>query len=146
MLKKFVIQKSDMTDILSAFRSQTPEYALNNAILCGKITKKHIEALFDENAEKAVEAFKNTAYYDFVRECFTARENGEKLTRAELLRDNLEIDYLSARKYELKAKEPFIYYVLRRRAENSNLRIIFVCLTAGLGEAEIKSRLRGLTA
>lgn len=60
------------------------------------------------------------------------------------MRDNLEIDFLAAKKYELKSTQPFLYYVLRRRAENSNLRILFVCLLAGMSEGDIKRRLRAI--
>ena len=143
-LEKFVVRKADMTDILSAFRSKTAEYALNNALFCGKLTKKHIEDLFEDNAQKVLDFYKNSPYLGFVKICLEARENGGKLTRAELERDNAETAELSLRRHELKSKEPFIYYVLRRRAENADLRIIFVCLAAGLGEAEIISHLRGI--
>lgn len=142
-LKRFLTLKCDMTDILSAMRSESAEQAVKNALFAGKVSEKMLVSLFEGDG-KAREAFKKTDYADFVGLCLNARAEGKPLTAAELVRDNVEIDYLEKRKYELKAKEPFIYYVLRRAAENSNLRIIFVCLTAGLKDNDIKRRLRAL--
>ncbi|MDE6586253.1 MAG: V-type ATPase subunit [Clostridia bacterium] len=143
-LKKFLIAKCDMTDILSAMRSASLEQAVKNALFAGKVNESMICALFTENDDKALEAFKKTNYTDFVKLCLQARAEGRPFTEAELIKDSVEIDYLEQRKYELKSKEPFIYYVLRRTAENSNLRIIFVCLMAGLKDTDIKRRLRAL--
>ncbi len=143
-LKKLVIKKADMTDILSAFRSATVEAALKNSLAVGKIKSEQIEALFAEDGSKAIELFEKTPYGDFVKECVRARSEGRPLTDAEKNIDNLETDVLAEGRYELKAAEPFIYYVLRRRAENGNLRIIFVCLLAGLSESEIRKRLRAV--
>lgn len=144
MLKKLTAQKSDMTDILTALRSKTPEYAANNYVLCGKLKEQQLEKLFLEDGDKAEHALDNTGYEKFLQICFEDKKNGLPLTRAEIMRDNLEIDFLAERKYELKRTEPFLYYVLRRRAENANLRILFVCLLAGMSESEIKKRLRSV--
>ena len=53
-----------------------------------------------------------------------------------------EAEYFAARRFELKKSEPFLYYAFRRRIENENVRILFVCLLAGMKEDEIKKRLR----
>ena len=143
-LKKLIKEKSDMTDILTALRSKTPEYALNNYILCGKLRAEQLETLFSENEEKAAHALDGTGLEEFLKVCLEDRNGGLPLTRAEIMRDNLEIDFLAAKKYELKSTQPFLYYVLRRRAENSNLRILFVCLLAGMSEGDIKRRLRAI--
>lgn len=144
LLKKFVAARADMTDILTAMRSQTPEYAATNYVGGGKLGTKDLEVLFCGDAQKAVEYFEKTPYAEFVKLCFAAKEEGKPLTAAEKALADLEYEYLSERKYELKSRQPFIYYVLRRRAENANLRIIFVCLLAGMDENYIKSRLRAV--
>ena len=144
MLKKLIAKKSDMTDILTALRSKTPEYALNNYVLCGKLKPEQLSGLFLEDGEKAEHALDGTGYEKFLQICLEDKNSGLPLTRAELIKDNLEIDFLAERKYELKRSQPFLYYVLRRRAENANLRILFVCLLAGMGENDIKRRLRAL--
>lgn len=144
MLKKLIAKKADMTDILTALRSNTPEYAANNYVLCGKLKQEQLANLFLEDGDKAAHALDGTGYEKFLEICLEDKNDGLPLTRAELIRDNLEIDFLAERKYELKRSQPFLYYVLRRRAENANLRILFVCLLAGMGESEIKKRLRAI--
>jgi vacuolar-type H+-ATPase subunit C/Vma6 len=42
----------------------------------------------------------------------------------------------------MEGNHPFLYYVFRKRAENADVRIIFVCLGAGMSQAEIKKRRR----
>lgn len=143
-LKKLLVSKIDMTNILTAFRSQTAEYALNNAISGGKLKEEKLKLLFSENVEKAENSLNGTPYEEFLKLCFDTKNNALPLAKAELKLDNAETDALEKKKYELKNKEPFLYYVLRRRAENSNIRIIFVCLSAGMEEAAIKSRLRAV--
>ena len=144
MLKKLIAKRADMTDILTALRSKTPEYAANNYVLCGKLKAEQLANLFLEDGEKLEHALDNTGYEKFLQICLEDKKSGLPLTRAELIKDNLEIDFLAERKYELKRSQPFLYYVLRRRAENANLRILFVCLLAGMGENDIKKRLRAL--
>ena len=94
--------------------------------------------------EKAASQFLGTKFESFVNACFEAKQNALPFTKAERMLADIEIDYLQKKKYELKNSQPFLYYVLRRRAENINLRIIFVCLMAGMGEEQIKSRLRAV--
>ncbi len=143
-LKMLTAKKADMTDILTALRSKPPEYAANNYVLCGKLKPAQLEKLFVEDSEKAAHALDGTGYEKFLEICLEDKKNGLPLTRAELIRDNLEIDFLAERKYELKRTQPFLYYVLRRRAENANLKILFVCLLSGMNESDIKKRLRAI--
>ena len=66
------------------------------------------------------------------------------MTQAEKIRDGYDLAQFEKRKYELEKSEPFLYYIYRRKIENENIRIVFVCLLAGLSENEIKRRLRGV--
>lgn len=143
-LKKLIAKKADMTDILTALRSKTPEYAAKNYVLGGKLKEEQLNKLFSENEDERRRALDGTDYAEFLKLCLDDRESGLPLTRGELICDNAEIDFLSERKYELKRAEPFLYYVLRRRAENANLRILFACLIAGMDEGAIKQRLRAV--
>ena len=79
-----------------------------------------------------------------VKVCLQARGKGLPFTDAEKRLASFETEYFAARKYELKREEPFLYYVLRRRVENANVRTVFAGKLAGLREAEIKNRLRTL--
>lgn len=141
-LRKLVSAKADMTNILIALRSLTPEYAADNYVCGGKLNAKQLKKLFDEDIEKVANCLSGTPYGEFAAKCFAQKNAGLPMTEAERALDSFETDILSAKKYELKKSQPFLYYVFRRRAENSNLRILFVCLLAGMGEQEIKKRLR----
>ena len=109
-----------------------------------EVTEKEISVVFSLEEEKAIKRFKEEEYKALVEECFVAKRKGVPFTNAEKLRDGYETEYFSRIKYELKNSQPFLYYVYRRRIENANVRILFVCLLAGLTETEIKKRLRSV--
>ena len=142
VLRKLLTAKADMTNILIALRAGDNEIAKDKYLPCGSLTEQDLAPLFD--AEKAKTALQNTPYKAFVTLCLAAKEKGLPLTQAEKTLDGYETDYFAQRKYELKKSEPFLYYVYRRKAENANIRIVFVCLLAGLKEREIVGRLRAI--
>lgn len=144
VLKKLLAAKADMSNILVSFRSDDIANAKKAYVAGGKLTEKQLEKLFDEDPEKAERALEKTPYAKFAKLCAEAKRAGLPLTEAERIRDSYETDFFVGRKYELEKNQPFLYYVFRRRAETANVRIIFVCLLAGMKEQEIKKRLRGL--
>lgn len=144
LLKKLLTTKADMTNILTALRSVEEEYAAKSYVPGGKLNRSRLSSLFDEDSEKAVKAFKGTPYYDFVKKCIADKAANLPLTSAERICESYETEYFSAKKYELHKNQPFLYYVFRRRAENANVRILFVCLLAGMKDSEIKRRLRAI--
>lgn len=141
-LKRCAATRADMTNILTALRSQTPEYAAANYVTGGTLKEKQLASLFNENGEINADAIDGTRLERFLKLCIKQKAAGLPMTEAERGLDSLEARLLSERKYELKNKQPFLYYVFRRRAENANLRIVFACLLAGMDERRIKSRLR----
>jgi V/A-type H+-transporting ATPase subunit C len=140
VLKKLLKTKADMTNILTALRQTDEETAAEKYLPVGTLSTETLSALF--NADSS--AFQNTPYYDFVKLCLLAKEKGLPMTEAEKIRDGYDTAYFTERKYELKNSEPFLYYVYRRKAECINVRVVFVCLAAGLSEQEIKRRLRAM--
>ncbi|MDE7075721.1 MAG: V-type ATPase subunit, partial [Clostridia bacterium] len=144
LLKKLLTTRADMTNILTALRSAEEEYAAKCYVTGGKLSDKQLALLFDEDSEKALKAFKATPYYGFVRKCVADKAAGLPLTAAERICESYETEYFTAKKYELQKSQPFLYYVFRRRAENTNVRILFVCLLAGMKDSEIKRRLRAI--
>lgn len=142
LLKKLLATKADMTNILTALRSAEEEYALKCYVSGGKLTEKQLSGLFSEDGEKAAHALDGTAYSEFLKKCLDDKAAGLPLTQAERIAESYETEYFTAKKYELQRNQPFLYYVFRRRAENSNVRILFVCLLAGMKEQDIKKRLR----
>ena len=83
-----------------------------------------------------------TPYAEFGKACFEAKEAGQPFTAAEKMRDSLEAEFFFEKRFEPEKNQPFLFYVFRRRMEIENVRIIFVCLLAGMKEQEIKKRLR----
>ena len=142
VLRKLLVAKADMTNILIAFRAGDKELAKGKYLPCGSLTPQDLATLFD--AEKAKTALQNTPYKAFVALCLAAKEKGLPLAQAEKTLDAYETEYFAQRKYDLKKSEPFLYYVYRRKAENANVRIVLACLLAGLQEREILGRLRAI--
>ncbi len=140
-LKKLFTYRVDATNILTAFRAGEQEFAEKKYLTGGKLTRKDLAKLF-LSEEESLSYFSKTDYKEFVEECFEAKGNGLPYSNAEKLRDGYEISFFSKIKYDLQKNQPFLYYVFRRRIENANVRILFVCLLAGLSEGEIKRRLR----
>ncbi len=144
LLKKLLTTRADMTNILTVLRSAEEEYAAKCYVAGGKLGDKQLALLFGEDTEKALKAFKSTPYYEFVKKCVADKAAGLPLTAAERICESYETEYFTAKKYELQKSQPFLYYVFRRRAENTNVRILFVCLLAGMKDSEIKRRLRAI--
>ncbi|MCD8041258.1 MAG: V-type ATPase subunit [Clostridia bacterium] len=142
-LKNFVSEKADMTNILTAMRSADADFAAKYYVKGGSISFDTLSKIFS-GEEEALKAFQGSGKQDFVKLCFAAKAEGKPLTEAEKRLSSYEADALAVNKYDLKANLPFLYYVLRRRTENENVRIVFVCLLNGMPEREIKSRLRGV--
>lgn len=141
-LKKLIAARADMTNILTAVRSADALSAEKNFVSGGRLGGDKLSKLFEQE-ESALRAFEGTEYLSFVKMCLAAKSQGKPLTDAEKRRDSFDCDYLAANRFELKKSEPFLYYVFRRRTENENVRIVFVCLLSGMAERDIKNRLRG---
>ncbi len=140
VLKKLIVGRADRTDILTAMRAKTAEYAETLFIGAGKLTKEGLLALAaGGEPPRAMEE-----YADFIRLCRDARERGIPYTEAERALESFEWEYFDGRKYDLEGRAPFLYYVFRRRAEIANVRILLVCLNANLPPQEIKKRLRAI--
>lgn len=142
-LKRMVAAKADMMNILTAFRLQNVAEAEEQFVGGGTLSSKQLKLLL-ENAERALQEDAFAPYVPFLRVCLSAKEKGEPLSAAEKIADGYDVDGLKEDRYELKGKQIFLYYVLTRRAENANVRMIFALKLLGVGEAEIKKRLRGV--
>lgn len=141
LFKRSIIARLDMTNLLTAFRAPNEEGVAAAFIEGGKLTLQQV--LF-ATGERAQEGEAAKLYPDFLRLCVTAREQRAPLTLAERYRDAFDVERLNENRYELKKNEPFLYYVLCRKAENANVRIIFALQLLGATEQEMKKRLRGV--
>ena len=144
VLKKLLAGRVDRLNILTAMRADSREFAEKLFIEGGKLGKKQWDIVFSEDKEVRAKALDNTPYKQFYSLCLAAKENGLPFTEAERALESFESEYFAERKYELEGREPFLYYVFRRRAEIQNVRIILVCLNAGLSAQDIKRRLRAV--
>ena len=142
-LKRMVATKADMVNILTAFRVKNEAEAQEYFVGGGKLTAADLATLLQKGEEVlSMDAF--APYVDFLRVCFAAKEKGLSLSAAEKIADAHDVDGLKGDRYELKARQEFLYYVLTRRAENANVRMIFALKLLGVAEADIKKRLRGV--
>lgn len=142
-LKKLLSVRADMTDLLTAMRADDREYA-ESLFIGGTLKKKVYDKIFSEDAEKREHALDKTPYEAFYKACLAAKSAGAPFTDAERIRDSVGEEYFFSKRFELSGKEPFLYYVFRRRAEIKNVRMILVCLGAGVPEKEIRKRLVGV--
>ncbi len=140
-LLRSVVAKIDMTNLLTAFRAASFEEAESAFIGGGKLKNSEIEKAVSEGWKDGVAYEK---YPEFLGLCKAAQEKGAPMTLAEKYRDAFDVERLAENRYELKRDEPFLYYVLSRKAENANIRIIFALQLLGASEQEMKKRLRGI--
>ncbi len=144
VLKKLLSVRADVTNILTAFRAETEEEAKAMFVEGGKLKESDFSPVFSEDTAEREHAFDNLPYKAFYRECLAAKEKNVPYTEAERMKEETEINYFFGKRYALSGKEPFLYYVFRRRAEIRNVRTILICLNAGVGEREIRRRLAGV--
>lgn len=143
LLKKLLAGRADRTNILTAVRSSDADFAEKLYVGGGKLKNEKLRVLF-KDTDSIVEAFEKTPYLEFVKLCLTAKEKGMPFTDGERALESVEAEYFKARRFELEGRQPFLYYVFRRRAEIQNVRIILVCLNAGLAPQDIRRRLRAI--
>lgn len=141
LLRRLIAERVDRINLLTAFRSPNRETAEAQYVSGGSLKKERLALVFGEE-ERALRYFSATPYAQFVKSCFAAKNAGAPYSAAERELSSIETDFLSRNKYELSGNLSFLYYALRRRAEISNVRIVLVCLTAGMAEREIAARLR----
>lgn len=144
LLKKLLAGKADRLNILAAMRSGSREFAEKLYVCGGKLKTADLEKLFGEDSNNAENALNGTPYAQFYKLCLESKEKGLPFTEAERALESFEAEYFVEKRFELEGKQPFLYYVFRRRAEIQNVRIILVCLNAGLKAQDIKRRLRAI--
>lgn len=142
-LKKAVENKADRLNILTALRAPNEQIAEKYYLEGGSVKKERLSEIF-AGGERAAKAFSGTPLADFYKLAYAAKEKSLPFTDAEKVAESAEVDYFAQNKYGLEGKQPFLYYVFRRKAEIADVRILLVCLNAGLPPQEIKRRLRSI--
>ena len=137
-LKEILSGRADAANVSSALRSRDFTLAEKMLVAGGKLPVSHIKEL----CEQPYEALKQGDFEDWIKEAVIASERAMPLTQAEKRNDDLALELLFLTRYEMIGFEPFLLYVLRRRAEIRNVRIVTVSLAAGLSPQQIRNKLR----
>ena len=143
-LKKLIARRADTENILSYLRSPNKETAEALFVEGGTLKKEKLAGLFSSDPEKGERTLNGTPYEELLKQCFQAKRQGKPLSEAEKQADDLEMDFYRHALYSKEGRDPFLLYVIRRRAENADIRILLVCLLAGMPASDIKARLRGI--
>ncbi len=142
ILKKLIAGRADRLNLLSAFRAKGA--SPKAWFLQGGTLKEADVCLAAQDARKLRMLVGGSELSAFGEALLDAKEGGKPFVAAEKLLASYEADFFAKRRFDLQRELPFLYYVFRRRAENDNVRILFVCLLAGMGEEEVKARLRAI--
>ena len=137
-LKKLLRMRVDMTNLLTACRTEDEALARELFLAGGTLKEETLLKIFSEEREGALAG---TGYEAFYAACLAAGK--PPFTEAERMRESYGERYFFEKRFELQGKEPFLYYVFRRRAEIKDVRTVLVCLNAGVDAREIKRRLIG---
>lgn len=141
LLRNLLADRTDRTNILTAMRAESAEYAQKLYLPGGRLSVGKLNGLFSKTDDGA-RALGGTPYTQFYATCIAAKESKTPFIQAERELESCEAAYFYERRYELEGKQPFLYYIFRRRAEIQNVRIIAVCVAAGMKSGEIRQRLR----
>lgn len=140
--RKLLVRRVDMLNLLTYFRSENEEQAKEYFLAGGSLKAEALSVIF-AGTDEVLKKFDRSEYKDFVKKLCAAKDGGAPYTEAEKALESFEIDFFAQKPYELSGQGTFLYYIFRRRVENENVRIVLVGLRAGLGESELKKRLRG---
>lgn len=124
ILRRFLIEKTDRRNLLFAERSESFEELKENFLEGGARSLKQIWEIKEGKKKE---------------DLFFGKERGFWAREREI--DSFEAETFYLKRYDLTGKEPFLYYVFRRRREIGNVRTLLVLLGAGYSEQEIKRRL-----
>lgn len=142
VLRRLLVRKIDLTNFVTAMRCATEEQLKEAFLSGGKHGTEDFSFVFEKDEEKAKSTAEKAGAKDLYSLYLQCLKSG--VGAAEKALAETEIDYFEKKKYELSGSNVFLYYVLRKKTECFNVRIVFVCLGAGLKEHEIKKRLRGV--
>ena len=150
-LKQMLAEKADFTNLVTALRAKNFKEAKAQFVCGGTLRAEEYAFCFAQNADRAKGSAAGSSGSgragERLREIVSLYERAKttgSYAEAEKRLAQTELNFFERKKYELTGSEPFMYYVLRRKAECANVRIVMVCLNAGMAQSEIKKRLRGV--
>lgn len=137
-LKAILQAKADAANVSSALRSRDWQQAEKMLVKGGKLPVSHVKAL----CELSFDAIEGGDFSEQVKLAAREAGRGAPLTEYEKKTENFAMELLMLTRYDMIGIEPFVLYVLRRRAEIRNVRIITVSLAAGLSSQQIRNKIR----
>ena len=137
-LKQILCDAADAANVSSAFRSRDFSLAEQMLVEGGKLPLSQIKAL----CEMSLEQIEGGDFSPEIKRAAEKALSGKPLTELEKLTADYPIELLNRTRYDMIGKEPFLLYVLKRRAEIANVRIITVSVSAGIDGSRIKEKLR----
>lgn len=139
-LKKFVQTEIDLKNISILLRTDSlDEYKLLK-LNPTSLTLSQEQVLFSKDKAKILQAFKGNKLYDFILKAVDSI--GKPLTEFENLSQSFMLTALKERRFLIKGKEPYLLYVLYRKADILNVRLILLNLRAKESANTIKQKLR----
>ncbi len=135
-LIKILADRADRANVATFVRSGDEKLAERMFVVGGKLPFSRIKALFEGKDVK------RGKMPDWVKDAISEYGSGRPLSQLEKRADDFPLELLNKFKYDMAGIQPFLIYILRRRAEAKNVRIITVGLASGLAPSKIKQKLR----
>lgn len=134
-LRQIIKRQADLINVLKTLKTQNVQEE-KKYFLKGDLPEKAFLLLADET--KSVK--ERTSLLNDLKDIATlAFTNGYAAAEKQAEVENLKIFF--DKRYSLSTYEPFCWYVLQRKTENKNVKILFSSKLAGLEEEKIRQRL-----
>lgn len=138
--KEIIRTEAGLKNISVALRAESREEYDLLKIPCGTLSAAEEDALLTGDADKISDCFKGSYLYDYVSGAL--RDIGGPLVAYEKLADGYALERLKKTRYFLHGTEPYLLYVLYRKADIRNVRFIMVSIQNGADSKTIKNKLR----
>ena len=125
VLKKYLITKIDITNVISMIRAHNLNWKLEQYFEMfvdgGNIKKQVFEDIYNESKEKQIK--KLNEYYN--EQISKVLSNNEDFSQIEISFDRLILEIMSEFKDDPFTIGPMVYYYLLKEAEAQNIRILY---------------------
>ena len=137
-LRSILSASADAANVSTALRGRDEKLAEKCFLKGGKLSLDKIKTLCAASFQEIEEG----DFPEDVKIAARAAAKGKPLTEFEKNTDDFALVLMNKTRYDMRGSEQFITYIMRRRAEIRNVRIIAVSLAAGIPNAKIKSKIR----
>jgi V/A-type H+-transporting ATPase subunit C len=110
----------------------------------GTISSEPLVSVYGKSDEEVKNAFKTSGWGDVVNKAVDEMQNGSTLAETEVLCEKHKRDILIEHKNDTDGIVPLVVYLLAKRTEIENLRLVLICLKNKTAQDKIITRLREL--